>query len=143
MLFMAVEHEGNSPIPLRTNLSLQDVAMILFERDSGRVACCGNAGNDAFYNLQVYIQLVAGRTLDELRSDLKAFREAPLQMSETAEFSAVDEIGPLKTRPDDELLVTPGADEDDDEDDSEDDMSNIKGAYYEDKNGEMVVLDDD
>ncbi|WVQ76736.1 hypothetical protein IAR50_006410 [Cryptococcus sp. DSM 104548] len=57
----------------RTRKSLQHVAMLLFGDDENRrPQFCGNAGNDAFYTLQIFLALMTGNTLDKFREIYEA-----------------------------------------------------------------------
>ncbi|ODN75311.1 hypothetical protein L202_06492 [Cryptococcus amylolentus CBS 6039] len=61
----------------RTEKSLQHVAMLLFgDYESRKPQFCGNAGNDAFYTLQVFVALMTGNTLDKFR---EAYEANPVQ----------------------------------------------------------------
>ncbi|WWD21962.1 hypothetical protein CI109_106450 [Kwoniella shandongensis] len=56
----------------RTSKSLQHTAMVMFGQDATRSPeKCGNAGNDAFYTLEVFLAIMTGPPLPTLREDYR------------------------------------------------------------------------
>ncbi|WWC87149.1 uncharacterized protein L201_002035 [Kwoniella dendrophila CBS 6074] len=145
----------------RSKKSLQHTALVMFGNDSARrPEKCGNAGNDAMYTLAIFVEIMTGLTLPELRadysnvqtpikglslnheeneSDAKVVRTVPL-----TPISQVEEPSQLTSGQGkyEERDMIPDVDEDEEggSDFMEDDM--ITGVYYEDDDGNMVEMSD-
>jgi hypothetical protein len=61
MLFTVVQH-AQPPMALRTDLRQEEIALILFGKE-GKVAYCGNAGNDSFVSGAVASEDEVDRTV--------------------------------------------------------------------------------
>ncbi|ORX33487.1 hypothetical protein BD324DRAFT_639541 [Kockovaella imperatae] len=141
-LFAAIEQRYHKQLA-QSPRSLEEVGWIIFGQEKKRQPVgFGNAGNDAFYNLEVLLSILTGLSLDELRRDfvrsqkeaIKAAREAdsPKAQGEGSKsiHSSAGDTTPLNS-------PSVGHTEDD-ETDSEEDM--IKGVYFEDDEGELIEL---
>ncbi|ORY25348.1 hypothetical protein BCR39DRAFT_590203 [Naematelia encephala] len=147
VLFAAIEHDDTPPVPLCTKKSLEEVASIMFGGDENRTPMrFGNAGNDAFYTLEVFLALVSGPSLAEMRADFDHnVIASPTIVSKELELKAdhkVDEIRAIDPEVENVSTVEiaiPETGEDEEEDYSDDDR--IAGVFYDDEDGNMVKLE--
>ncbi|WVQ97744.1 hypothetical protein IAU59_004858 [Kwoniella sp. CBS 9459] len=73
---------GNFQAVGRTKKSLQHTALLMFSKDSGRKPeKCGNAGNDAFYTLEIFLAIMVGPPLPELRAEFEHSQTARTHLS--------------------------------------------------------------
>ncbi|WWC67613.1 uncharacterized protein I206_101523 [Kwoniella pini CBS 10737] len=131
----------------RTKRSLQNIALTMFGNDPDRKPeKCGNAGNDAVYTLAIFIEVMTGATLPELRGD---YANGQFPRSSTV-TDGQDQPSSMRfgnpERPASDALLENDAGEagqgvcDDEDDFLEDEM--IKGIYYEDEDGNLIEMDD-
>ncbi|WVF70147.1 hypothetical protein IAT40_004935 [Kwoniella sp. CBS 6097] len=77
----------------RTKKSLQHTALLMFGKDSGRKPeKCGNAGNDAFYTLEIFLAIMAGPPLPELRAE---YEHSQLPRSQQSSIKTPPEPQPI------------------------------------------------
>ncbi|ODN96466.1 hypothetical protein L198_04180 [Cryptococcus wingfieldii CBS 7118] len=122
----------------RTEKSLQHVAMLLFGDDEHRKPqFCGNAGNDAFYTLQIFLALMTGNTLDKFREVYEANPVQPDFFSSMHDPTAAEE--PLE-------LIIPGPTRDQVQDSEKWENDEVEGQSIEEwianqEDGFQVIMD--
>ncbi|WWD08013.1 hypothetical protein V865_006123 [Kwoniella europaea PYCC6329] len=161
---------GSHQFPGRTKKTLEATALTMFGSDSNRRPDkCGNAGNDAFYTLAIFVEIMTGPTLPELRADyltnclasspsnaesvmeeggaeeeVKVVRTVPLMPlgeSSTTEQGGTPEVAAASEQL--KRIKIEDFYEDNESDDDgfmEDEM--INGIFYEDEDGNLHELSD-
>ncbi|WWD00240.1 hypothetical protein V866_007149 [Kwoniella sp. B9012] len=86
----------------RTKKTLEATALTMFGSDSNRRPNkCGNAGNDAFYTLAIFVEMMTGPTLPELRADYltNCLASSPSNAESVMEEGAEEEVKVVRTVP--------------------------------------------
>ncbi|WRT65096.1 uncharacterized protein IL334_002038 [Kwoniella shivajii] len=131
----------------RTRKSLQHTALLVFGQDQHKIPHrCGNAGNDAFYTLVVFLDLMSGLTLPELREEYARAQlllngESLSLADSNAKIVQTVPLTPIPSTDQDAPTPDPEPEYDSDDGFMEDDM--IQGIFYEDEKGNLVEMDDD
>ncbi|WVQ83864.1 hypothetical protein IAT38_006008 [Cryptococcus sp. DSM 104549] len=126
----------------RTRKSLQHVGLMMFGQEPGRRPDkCGNAGNDAFYILQMFLALMLGPPLPELRVDYQqSLVQPPAPDAVDADTYAkmVETVPLLPSGQGSQREEQQSKDKDGEDDEGED-----GGEYYEEEDERKFIDDPD
>ncbi|WVW78804.1 hypothetical protein I302_100766 [Kwoniella bestiolae CBS 10118] len=156
----------------RTKRSLEETALTIFGSDpTRRPEKCGNAGNDAFYTLAIFIEIMTGLTLPELRADYSmnclpssgnktvdvdgvgVEEEEEVKVVRTVPLTSLSDLG-LQEVDDAEIMTRQGEESAEDgvedhydmggNEDNDDYLEDemITGIYHEDEDGNLHELSD-